>query len=180
MSRVRVVVGLILVVLLAACSPPEEVSPPATEPLEQITANDLQIVSGQTVFVPAYSEIFSGTADRTTRLTVTLAIHNTDAEHPIIIESVAFYNTEGQLVRNFVEEPLVLNPLATTGFVVEDADNSGGFGANFVVNWIAETLVFEPVVEAIMINTSNQQGLSFITTGRILDQIDPDEADSAE
>jgi hypothetical protein len=162
---------------MAACGSGEDETQRAIQPLEQITANDLQIVTGQTVFVPAYTEIFNGINRQTTDLGVTLAIHNTDSSHPIIILSVEFYNTEGELVRNFAEEPVSLQPLGTTGFVISDDDNSGGFGANFIVEWIAEAPVTEPVIEGIMINTRNQQGLSLITTGRILNQIGPDDSD---
>lgn len=166
---------MLLVVWLTACESAEDETQSAIQPLEQITANNLQVVTGQTVFVPAYSEIFTGSSGQTTDLTVTLAIHNTDSEHPIIIESVIFYNTEGELVEDYVDEPLSLRPLGTTGYVIADSGESGGFGANFIVRWIAEAPVSEPVIEGVMINTSNQQGLSLITTGRILEQITPDE-----
>lgn len=175
MKSVFSILGWML--LLSACGGGEDETQRAIQPLEQITANDLQVVTGQTVFVPAYSEIFHGRGGQTTDLTVTLAIHNTDSESPIIIQAVEFYNTEGQLVRNYVDDPLSLQPLGTTGFVVADTDDSGGFGANFIVRWIAEAPVSEPVIEGIMINTSNQQGLSLITTGRILDQFVPEDSE---
>lgn len=168
---------LLLGLLIVGCSGGEDDTQKAIEPLDKVTANDLQIVTGQTVFVPAYAEIFHGSSSRTIDLTVTLAIHNTDANNPIIIQSVNLYDTEGNLTRNYVDEPLLLKPLGTTGFVVDSDDDIGGFGANFVVEWIAEEPVFEPVIEGIMINTSNQQGLSFITTGRILSQINVDSAE---
>jgi hypothetical protein len=158
----------LMIFALAACGGDDD-SSTAIQELDPVTANDLQIVTGQTIFVPAYSEIFH-TDSRTINLTVTLAVHNTDSEHPIIIQSVRYYDTDGDLVRDYVDAPLLLNPLATTGFVVDE----GGFGANFIVEWVAEQPVFEPVVEAIMIHTGNQQGLSLITTGRIVAQIEAD------
>lgn len=139
-------------------------------PLEAVNSSDLQVVTGQTVFVPAYAEVFHASS-RSVPLTVTLAVHNTDSQHPIIIQSVRYYNSDGQLVRDYAQQPLQLNPLATTGFVVGDDESSGGFGANFVVEWVAEQPVFEPVIEAVMINTSNQQGLALISPGRVLSQV---------
>lgn len=166
---------IVMAVLIAACGSDQDETRRAIQPLDRVTANDLQVVTGQTVFVPAYSEIFHGRGGQTTDLTVTLAIHNTDANQPIIIQRVEYYNTEGELVRNYVDELLSLKPLGTTGFVIADDDDSGGFGANFIVEWIAEAPVTEPVIEGVMINTSDQQGLSLITTGRILSQIEPGE-----
>lgn len=167
---------LLMVALLGlgACARPTENTQDALQPLDRITANDLQVVAGQTIFVPAYAEIFHDNGNRTIDLTVTLAIHNTDADSPIIIQSVRYYDTEGNLVREYIEDPVLLNPLGTAGFVVGADDKRGGFGANFIVEWVAEREVHEPVVEAVMVNTENQQGLSLISSGRIISQLGRD------
>jgi hypothetical protein len=160
-----------LLVLVGCATAPSE--PLTIQPLQPVTGRDLQIVTGQTVYVPAYSEVFYGRADLLLELAVTLAIHNTDTDAPIILQSVRYYDTDGALVRDYVTDPVQVNPLATTGFLVENNDRSGGWGANFIVEWGAETPVFEPVIEAIMIGTRNNQGISFISTGRILSQTYP-------
>ena len=158
---------LVLGGIVAACdSQPESVT---TRPLQPVTARNLQIVTGQTIYVPAYSEIFYGTSTRTVQLAVTLAIHNTDVDSPIIIQSVRYYDTDGSLLREYVNEPVEISPLATTGFVVESEDTSGGWGANFIVEWGAEEPVYEPVVEAVMISTGGN-GISMISTGRVVSQ----------
>lgn len=175
--KTRLFVGLALL-LLAACqgnSPAQPSTPIGSLP---ITARDLQIVTGQTIYVPAYSEIFYGSARQTIELAVTLAIHNTDLDYPIIIQSVEYYDTEGKLVREYVDEPVQVPPLATTGFVVEDTDLSGGWGANFIVIWGAEQPVHEPVIEAIMVSTRGTLGVSLISPGRVVSQTLP--ADSGE
>lgn len=165
---------IVSVLVLGACTTRDDPGRDALQPLNRVTANDLQVVTGQTVFVPAYSEIFHDNGNRTIDLTVTLAIHNTDAEISIIIQSVRYYDTEGRLVREYVDSPVALNPLGTAGFVVGANDKRGGFGANFIVEWVAEQSVHEPVIEAVMINTGNQQGLSMISSGRIISQINGD------
>lgn len=63
------------------------------------------MVTGQVVYVPAYSEIFYGREGYTMDLAVTLAIHNTDFDSPIIIQSVRYYDTDGNVVRDYIEEP---------------------------------------------------------------------------
>lgn len=169
-----IVATSLLVILLAACNtnPQAQSVPQAT--LEQVTANDLQIVTGQSIYVPAYTEIFFQSAARTFQLTVTLAIHNTDPQNSIIIQSVRFYDTDGTQITDYVEEPLRLAPLATTGFVVESSPDNAGWGANFIVEWGAETPVYEPVVEAVMIGTQGSQGISLISPGRIISQTLPE------
>lgn len=166
----RVLIIGMVSMLLVACGE-DETEPVSEQVLQPVTnIHELQIVTGQTVYVPAYSEIFNHDDDRTVQLTVTLAIHNSDLDAPIIIQSVRYYDTEGQLVRNYIEEPVEVSPLATVGFVVDEDDTSGGWGANFVVEWGAEQPVYEPVIEAVMISTHGSIGISMISQGRVISQ----------
>ncbi len=162
-----------LLVIASGCQSVVTDAPQAVPTLSTVDIADLQIVSGQTVFVPAYPEIFYDAGERVIALTTTLAIHNTDPDDAIVIRSVRYYDTDGVLVRDFVESPVQLNPLATTGFVVSADDSRGGWGANFLVEWGAESPVYEPVIEAIMINTSSALGLSFVSEGRVVSEQGP-------
>lgn len=164
---------LLMCLLLAACTTQEPPALSGTPPLNFMTARDLQIVTGQTIYVPAYSEIFYGSASRTMSLSVTLAIHNTDPESAIIIQSVQYFDTNGALVRDYISSPVEILPLATSGFIVEDRDVSGGWGANFIVKWGAEQPVYEPVIEAIMVSTQGTHGISLISPGRVVSQTLP-------
>jgi hypothetical protein len=105
---------------------------------------------------------------RTTDLTATLSVRNTDLTHPIIISSANYYDTNGKLVRKYLEQPVELGALAATDFVINQEDTKGGSGASFIVEWVAQQPVSTPVIEAIMINTSGNQGLSFVSPGRVI------------
>jgi hypothetical protein len=167
------VFGLVTLGLLTACGSDNEqpsLSSNSAGNLEVITGRTLQIVTGQIIYVPAYSEVFYGARDRTFQLGITLTIHNTDLEYPIIVQAVRYYDTDGNLVTNYVDQPASIDPLATIGFIVSENDQRGGFGANFIVEWGAEQPVHEPIVEAIMVSTRGTQGISFISPGRILSQ----------
>jgi hypothetical protein len=129
----------------------------------------LDIATGQTIYVPAYSEIYYA-SNRTINLAVTLSVHNTDLNHSIVLTSVRYYNAQGQLVREFLSQPKQLGPLVATNYVIEELDTSGGPGANFIVEWVAEQPVYEPVVEAVMIGTISSLGFSFISPGRVISQ----------
>ena len=48
---------------------------------------------------------------------------------------------------------------------MDEQDKSGGLGANFLVEWVAEQPVYGPVVEAVMIGTAGTQAISFVSTG---------------
>lgn len=158
----------ITVMVLTGCTASQS-PPPLAAQLKPVTLdNTVKIIAGQTVYVPIYSHIYMWEQTRTTDLTATLSIRNTDLTHPIIISSVNYYDTNGKLVRKYLEQPVELGSLAATDFVINQEDTKGGSGASFIVEWVAQQPVSTPVIEAIMINTSGNQGLSFVSPGRVI------------
>lgn len=129
---------------------------------------ELPAAAGQTIYVPAYSAIATSDNLKLYQLAVTLGIRNTDRHHPIIVKSVRYHNQDGQLVREFLKTGLRIAPLATTEFFVRESDRSGGTAASFVVEWIADQSVSDPVVETVMVGTSSNQGISFTCPGRVV------------
>ena len=169
------IIGLFLFAT-AACTGGS--SPTAAEPTDSdveravrpVTAEDLEVVTGQTLYVPAYSEIFSSDESTTYDLAVMLSVRNTDLDHPIIINAIQYYDTNGNLVRDYVESPLELAPMATMEVVISRQDKAGGTGANFIVKWGAEEAVHAPIVEALMTSLASQQGISFLSPARVLEE----------
>lgn len=159
---------LLLILSLLGCNALPESQPLTTGNTQPIFNRELNIVTGQIVYVPAYSEIFYGREDLNMELAVTLAVHNTDFDAPIIIQSVRYYDTDGNLMRDYIDQPVEVAPLATTGFLVRSEDTSAGWGSNFIVDWVAEEPVYEPVIEAIMVSTRGTQGISLTSPGRII------------
>ena len=136
---------------------------------EIIVDETLDIVMGQTIYVPIYSEVYFFNKSRTFQLAATLSVRNTDPNNHIIITSVDYYDSNGKTVRKHLERPLRLKPLASIDFVVPENDQTGGSGANFLVKWSAETKVYEPIIEAVMLSTASQQGISFVSVGRVIE-----------
>ena len=58
-------------------------------------------------------------------------------------------------------------PLAATDLVVDEHDDAGS-STNFIVEWVAEEEVHEPIIESIMVSTELSQGLSFTCPGRVI------------
>ena len=172
-SNLSVLIALL--VLVACDDAPTETQPLSSSSLQPVTGRDLRIVTGQTVYVPAYSEVILHRDTVNIELAVTLAIHNTDLDSPIIIKSVRYYDTDGNMVRDYIDDPIEVSPIATTGFLVSTSDQSGGWGANFVVEWVAESPVFEPIIEAVMVSTQGTRGVSLISLGRVISQTTPNQ-----
>ena len=139
--------------------------------LRSVTLDKTKVVMGQTVYVPIYSHIYHyNNQDDVMNLSATLSIRNTDLTNSIIITSVRYYDTDGKLIRQDIKSPVELKPLASTNFFIAANDTIGGSGANFIVEWVAEKTVYEPVIEAVMISTSSSQGISFVSPAKILKQ----------
>ena len=126
--------------------------------------------SGQVVYVPAYSHIYHQDGSPHL-LTITLSIRNTSDQGEIVVRSVRYFDTQGSEVKSYLQQPLVLPPLATTEFLIERDDRTGGSGANFLVDWVADQPVSEPIIEAVMIDTEGQQGISFARPGTPIREI---------
>jgi hypothetical protein len=126
----------------------------------------VELSDGQTIYVPAYSHIYIGNREQLFLLTVTLSIRNIDPKHQIKITLVDYYETQGKLLKKYVEKPVILKPLESLRYIIPERDTSGGSGANFIVEWKSDKFVNLPIVESIMIGTQNQQGISFTSRGR--------------
>jgi hypothetical protein len=126
--------------------------------------------AGQTVYVPIYSHIYSGLKGRPFNLAATLSIRNTDPKLPISLVSVTFYDSEGKLVKEYLEKSVELKAMASTRYILTEADTGGGSGANFLVKWTSKTKVNPPLIEGVMIGTRSGQGISFVSRGQVIDE----------
>jgi hypothetical protein len=128
----------------------------------------IALSAGQTVYVPIYSHIYSGLKGRPFNLAATLSIRNTDPKHPISLISVKFYDSDGKLVKEYLDNPFDIKAMASTRYILTEADTAGGSGANFLVKWKAKTKVNPPIIEGVMIGTRSGQGISFVSRGQVI------------
>lgn len=126
----------------------------------------INIRNSQTVYVPIYSHIKLSSGENQL-LEVSLSIRNSDSKNNIKLLSARYYDTEGKEIQNYYQKPMVLKPLQSTEILIGRSDTRGGSGANFIVEWVADIPVYEPIIEAIMVGNSNNS-ISFKSTGRPL------------
>ena len=174
MKLYRLICLAIALIILTACTASELPNSQADSkeivslPKAVTLDKNFQAVMGQTIYVPIYSHIYYENRQKTFDLAATLSIRNTDLTKPMIITAVRYYDTNGKLLRQYVERPIQLDALASTDFVVDKNDTSGGSGANFIVEWVAQSEISEPIVEAVMIGSTLQQGISWISPGKVV------------
>ena len=64
---------------------------------------------------------------------------------------IDYYNTAGDLVRNYAEHTVLLKPMQSIEYVIEEKDKEGGTGANFVVCWGTNGYHVKPMFQGIII-----------------------------
>lgn len=129
-----------------------------------------EMSKGQTVYVPCSSHTYHGPKSRQVDLTVSLVLRNVDLRNPISVTSVDYFSSSGKLLRRYLAAPVVIGPLASAEFMVEQNDTLGGAGASFLVRWSAARAVNAPVAEAVMIGSSSGLGISYVNQGVVVQE----------
>jgi hypothetical protein len=119
-----------------------------------------------TSYLSVYSQIYSQTEHRTHGLTATVSMRNINKTDTIYINKAEYFNTKGHSIRTYFDKTIFIAPLETVEIVIDERDQDGGTGANFLFDWAIKPHSNEPFFEGIMISTSGQQGLSFTTEGK--------------
>jgi hypothetical protein len=134
-----------------------------------VAADEPQRSKGQTLYVPAYSQIAYGERKLKLNLAVKLSVRNVDPQRSITIQAVDYHGSDGKFLRSYLERPQRLAPLATTEFHVSERDRSGGTTTGFIVRWKSDAAAAPALIEAVMLSTAGNQGISFVTQGRVIE-----------
>lgn len=136
--------------------------------IARINTEQLQY-SGST-YLSVYSEIYDMTDETKHLLTATVSLRNTSLTDSLFVSKADYFNTKGQLIRSYVQEPIYLVPMETVEIVINRKDTTGGSGANFIFDWQMRNKSAEPLFESVMIWTTGTQGISFLSKGVSLQQ----------
>jgi hypothetical protein len=127
---------------------------------------DKLLSSGETLYVPVYSNVYSGPKANPLQLATMLSIHNIDPKCAITILKADYYDSNDNFVESYVKKPINLKPFTHVFFYLKEYDVRGGPGANFIVKWRAEKKVNQPIVEALMLEARTE--ISYSSPGRII------------
>ncbi len=159
---------IISILFIYSCSEKKEYS--SVDPINwekrTLKSNPGDSLEVGTTYLSVYSQIYSRSEHSTHDLTVTVSMRNTSPEDSVYLLKANYYNTNGKLIRTYFDKPIFLLPMETVEIVIDEKDQEGGTGANFIFDWKTKEKTDEPLFEAIMISTSNSQGLSFTTQGK--------------
>ena len=134
------------------------------------TVDASALAQKELVYIPIYSDIYYVDSKHTFPLSATLSVRNTSFKDSLYLFSIDYYNSKGVKVRRYNKSTLLVKPMESVEFVVENKDDTGGLGANFIVEWGANQGAQRPYFQAVMIGTMGQQGISFTTEGIVIQQ----------
>jgi hypothetical protein len=138
------------------------------------SADEVQLSRGQMLYLPIYSTIWHGDTHpikgepMKSSMSALVSIRNTSMKTPIKVVSARYYNTDGKLIKEFVNSPKAIVPLGTLELFIEKSEAAGGSGANFLIQWEAANDTNAPIVEAVHIDNQASRPYSFITTARVI------------
>lgn len=166
----QLLILLFSIILLQSCQEQPEISSISAVNWDKRTvkyALSDSMVQGST-YLSVYSQIYSQTEHKTHNLTATVSMRNTDQQDTVFVESARYFDTQGRPIRSYFENTIYIAPMETVEIVIDETDEAGGTGANFLFKWKMRPGTNEPLFEGVMISTSGQQGLSFLTQGQRL------------
>jgi hypothetical protein len=158
----------LILAILTSCSPNKITETKHHSDFHIATVDKSAFEKTEQVYIPIYSDIYYVDSKHTFSLTATLSIRNTSFKDSIYVFAIDYYNSGGKKVRRYNESTLLVKPMESVEFVVENKDDTGGVGANFVVEWGAKSEAQRPYFQGVMIGTTGQQGISFTTEGIII------------
>ena len=122
----------------------------------------------ETDYVPVYSDIYYQSGTKRFPITATVSIRNTSQSDSAWILSARYYDSYGKQLRAFIDSTLLLSPLESVELVVEEDEQEGGAGANFIIDWTARNYSDQLLIQSVMISTYGQQGVSFLSESKII------------
>lgn len=158
----------LILTVLVSCSPNKVPETKHHSNYHFETVNKSAFEKTEQVYIPIYSDIYYVDSKHTFSLTATLSIRNTSFKDSIYVFTIDYYNSGGEKIRRYNESTLLVKPMESVEFVVENKDDTGGVGANFVVEWGAKSGAQKPFFQGVMIGTTGQQGISFTTEGIVI------------
>ena len=166
----QLLIFVVMIVVTCACRNQSgfvEVKPVNWENRDASKLVQDSLKTGST-YLPVYSQIYSGTQERLVDLTATISMRNPNINDSLFIHSIDYYDTHGECIRSYLQEPIFIRPMETVEIIIEHRDNEGGTGANIIFDWGKTPTAGDPIFEAVMISTYGQMGLSFVTRGTLI------------
>ncbi|MCK6598744.1 MAG: DUF3124 domain-containing protein [Bdellovibrionaceae bacterium] len=170
--KILSIIILFQLVSLLSCTKSESQKDQAPVVNAYTKIDSLQVINnskGQTVYIPIYSHIPVFNKEILS-LRAILSVRNTSAKENLIIAKIDYYDTNGKLLKSYLDQPISLAKMATYEVEISSLDISGGTGANFIVKWDSMSEISSPIIESLMYGANGHHSYSFISRGQIVEK----------
>lgn len=161
-----------LAILLSACQENEfklQYEHQNTLYVERADLAEMNI--NESVYVPAYSDLYYESQEKKTFFTVILSLRNISFTDTLYFTHIDYYSSHGKLLRKYIDKVLVLRPMESMEYIVEESEKEGGTGANFVVRYSAKAgLKNHPFIESIMMGNLDNYRFAFTSPGILINK----------
>jgi hypothetical protein len=120
------------------------------------------------IYVPVYKSFYQsyGSTRDAYSLTSTACLHNTDPKHPIAVQTIEYFDSNGKLINKLIDAPMTIKPLTSREITLPQSSQPEDFGANLIVRWKSDQPANHPLVEVLMVGQVLNRGVSFLTRGQ--------------
>lgn len=173
MSKIRIICALLLLTAVACNNPSKSRQQVKRMPdfdMSELNQELLpaKMLRGQLVYLPVYSNVPYQIDTIKFDMSAFIAIHNTDLLSPVRLTKVLYFDQEGKLVNDYLKNITIeIPPLATRDFYVPYDDQSGT-GANFLIEWVSDTLVNEPLIESVTVSLKPNNTAAILSQGKVI------------
>jgi len=124
------------------------------------------------VYVPVYSDIYHTDGTKRFSLTTTVSVRNISQHDSAYVLSAVYNDSYGKELRRYTKKFILLRPLESIEYVIEDSEDKGGAGASFILEWGGSKYSGQMLIQSVMIGTTGQQGISFTAKGEVIQRIE--------
>ena len=133
-----------------------------------VTLDTATLKYKEIVYVPVYSDIYHLDGTKRFLLTATVSVRNISLKDSLYVLNAVYNDSYGKLLRSFTSTPILMKPLESLEFVIEDKEDKGGAGASLILEWGGSRNACQMLIQSVMIGTTGQQGISFTSKGEVI------------
>ncbi|MBB3699664.1 DUF3124 domain-containing protein [Flammeovirga yaeyamensis] len=126
-----------------------------------------ELVGKKSFYVSSYSNLYHQSGKSKIYFTVVLSLRNTSPTESLFFTKIDYYDSDGNLLKNYLKKNLEIKPLGSAEYIVEFREKVSGAGANFIVEYGApHELKNKPIIEAINLGYIGQHGFAFTSSAQ--------------
>ena len=152
---IKAIAIIALVVTIYLCAKYAHQRSPGNEEaiFEPVVINVTNLKAVQQIYVPVNLE--SNTMNGHRNIRTILKIRNTSSTDSAYLTHIDYYDTQGTLIKKFLESTVLIKPMATREVMIRN-NQFRTKGDNFLVQWYSNNPEHRPFVQTVSLDDANR------------------------